>query len=91
MNIEDLHAKLISLPFVSETRVPYTYHHDYVRGYGAMSRSDVGQKYKDVPIEQIYAGAVLHLLQWNGIEMIKAFKEDIYPLTMWALDNFHIS
>jgi hypothetical protein len=53
----------------SKTRVPYTYHHDYLRRntelYKNSSRSDVASSHKDSDIE-LYAVSLIELLDGLG-------------------------
>jgi hypothetical protein len=88
MNIEELHTALIELPFVSETRVPYTYHHDHARRMNWLSRGEIAVKVRDTSKEQLYAGCLLYLIHNHSIEMLKAFKEELWMLYQWAEANF---
>jgi len=48
-----------SISGFSESRMPYTYHHDYIRshvkGYQDNSRSDIARLFEDVSEEHLYS------------------------------------
>ena len=62
--IDDIKSVIAKLPH-SESRVPYTYHHDYLRSkvnsFGNASRADVARSecWND---EELYATALMYLL-----------------------------
>lgn len=57
---------------VSEYRIPYTYHHDYIRMNAPykLSRSDVATFNSNE--DQLYACVLLYFIQFQSIEMICA-------------------
>jgi hypothetical protein len=73
----------------SKTRVPYTYHHDYLRRntelYKNSSRSDVASSHKDTDIE-LYAVALIELLDGLGSRGIFHLSSNDIQLCKKALE-----
>lgn len=72
----------------SETRVPYTYHHDYIRQQSqkmlGSSRSEVAILAKDTSEEAIYATALVQIvLECSPFELISILDKD----DVWAIMN----
>lgn len=86
--VEDFKRVIQALPR-SEGRVPYTYHHDYVRGlYPSMSRADVAV-IKNWSEEELYATALTGLISGlDNIVLLSALKDipDGYNICLSAKD-----
>ena len=73
----------------SKSRVPYTYHHDYLRKntefYKNSSRSDIANTHKDSDIE-LYAVALIELLDGLGFRAIAYLNSNDIQLCKKALE-----
>lgn len=63
---------------ISQGRVPYTYHHDYIKTnldkFAGMSRSEVAQATQDHSEDELYAFALLGALSSiNGVDLVYSF------------------
>lgn len=92
MNIKVLREEILSMPFVSPTRVPYTYHHDYVRSVigGGISRGDVGRAVRESEDETLYAGALLYLFKYHPTELLEFYQQRTWNIYMWARSAFEM-
>lgn len=68
----------------SESRMPYTYHHDYLREYGSgmggMSRSDIAAL-EEFSIDELYSIAFLQLIEHrSGADIIISLNSDIIDI-----------
>lgn len=87
INIDDVKSIILKIPH-SESRMPYTYHHDYLRNqktkFNGMSRSDIASMHDSNEIE-LYSVALVYLLNTElqiTIDQINNFTPYDYFIVM---------
>jgi len=64
----------------TESRMPYTYHHDYLRSTSKIfknkSRSEVAQLRSDASVDELYALAFLQLIELQHLNEISKLDTD---------------
>lgn len=89
---QDFEEMAGTLSFVSRSRIPYTYHHDFTRAehFNWASRGDVGQAVRGASDDQLYAGALLYLFKYHAIDMVLFYQHRAYDVYMWATSTYQI-
>lgn len=75
------------LPGYNASRMPYTYHHDYIRinvdKFSGWSRSEIADHFRDICDDELYAVALLFLVQ-------NCFADEILNLPNYVLDKIRV-